>query len=64
MTTQSWRVVAALGGIAISIVVGFVAGLDYDNPLGTRLLHGAGATLVAVTAWVAVVWVLCRRPTA
>jgi hypothetical protein len=64
MTTHSRRVVAAIGGIAISIVIGFVVGLDYDNPLGTRLLYGAGASLVAVTAWVAIVWALFPHPTA
>jgi hypothetical protein len=63
MTTRSRRVVAALGGIAISITVGFVVGIDYDHPLGTRLLYGAVASFAAVTAWVAIVWTLLRvRP--
>jgi hypothetical protein len=63
MTIQSRRVIAALGGLAISIVVGVVVGLDYANPLGTRLLYGAGASLVAVTAWVAIVWTFFKAPT-
>jgi hypothetical protein len=63
MITQKWRVIAALGAIAISIVVGVATGLDYDNPLGTRLLYGGGASLAAVTAWVAAVWTIFRHPT-
>jgi hypothetical protein len=53
-------VIAALGAVAISIVVGFAVGLDYNSSIGTRLLHGAAASSVAVTIWVAVVWRIFR----